>query len=168
MMKTAKSFIGIAIPVLGYLLLVVGYSYQFWQRKETKKTPEVTVESVEQEKEEKEESAAVTTDSTPRARKEYEQQLEAKLTKYSQWIDSLKVKLQTADNKAQAKISPELAKLEERTEALKLDFDTLRSSSSAVWGERKSDIDAQIKDLDESFTKTENRLQAARILIKDG
>ncbi|MGQ4648412.1 hypothetical protein [Lyngbya aestuarii] len=165
MMKIAKSFLGIAIPVIGYLLLVVGYSYQFWQGKETKKTQEVTLKSVDGEKEE---SAAVTTDSTPGTRKEYEQQLEAKLTKYFAWIDSLKVKLQTADNKAQAKIRPELVELEKRTEALKLDSDALRSSSAPLWGERKSDIDAEIKDLDQSFTKIENRLQAARILIKGG
>jgi superfamily II RNA helicase len=138
------------------LLLTTGVSLGLWPGCGEKKEPEVTSKAVKKEAKEAVETAKAY---TQQQKKEYQEQIEAKIKGYDQNLDELKVKAKGVKGEAKAEFNRQMDELRKKKEAASQKLKEMKSATGRAWEDLKSGTEAAVEDLEKTFNQMIKRFK---------
>ena len=138
------------------LLLTTGVSLGLWPGCGEKKETEVTSKDVKKEDKEAVETAKAY---TQQQKKEYQEQIEAKIKGYDQNLDELKVKAKGVKGEAKAEFNRQMDELRKKKEEASQKLKEMQSATGKAWEDLKSGVETALEDLEKTFKQMMKRFK---------
>src|SRR5947208_14942022 len=90
---------------------------------------------------------------------EYERTVNQKLSEIDTRIDTLKVRLQTANDQVKVQAKEDLVELEAQRQRVKAKLDELHATGAAYWDQTRVALVAELDTLDQKFDRARDRLR---------